>query len=85
MALTNSKYFNLVRFLHNERCSFDELIDRHSAQLRKLVSNAYNTVVFYKRLFDNYCLQPNDIHSIENISKILIIDKKMMTCTLMMI
>lgn len=49
-----------------------------SGQLRKLVLHAYETVNFYKRLFDNTGLTPNDIKSIEDLGKIPIVDKKVM-------
>ena len=52
---------------------------QQSLQLCKLVSHAYKTVNFYKKIFDNIGLTPNDIRSIDDIDKIPIIDKKIMT------
>lgn len=43
-----------------------------------MVKHAYNTVGFYKRLFDESGLQPYDIKSIEDIIKIPIIDKEIL-------
>jgi phenylacetate-CoA ligase len=57
----------------------DELISYQNAALRKLVNHAYSTVTFYKKLFDEHCLHPKEIQSIEDISKIPVIDKKVMT------
>ncbi|MEG1180374.1 MAG: phenylacetate--CoA ligase, partial [Oscillospiraceae bacterium] len=41
-----------------------------SARLIKMVHNAYDNVEFYKRKFDEIGLSPNDIKSIEDISKL---------------
>jgi phenylacetate-CoA ligase len=76
MNLANSKYINLIRFLRNEHRSLDELIHIQNLGLCKLVKHSYNTVKFYKKLFDDRGLQPGDIRSVEDISKIPIIDKK---------
>lgn len=79
MVLFNSKYMNIIRLLHNERRSLDELIHHQTVALKKLVKHAYYTVLFYKKLFDNYGFHPNDIQSIEDISKIPIIDKLLLS------
>ena len=56
----------------------DELIHLQNNALRKLVTHAYNTVEFYKKLFDGHGLKPDDIQSLEDIKKIPIIDKKIL-------
>ena len=71
----NSKYINLIRLLRNERRSLDELIYLQNTALRKLVRYAYKTVPFYKKLYDDHGLYPDDIQSVEDIIKIPIIDK----------
>jgi phenylacetate-CoA ligase len=76
--VANSKYLNIIRLLRNERRSMDELISYQNAALRKLVNHAYSTVTFYKKLYDEHCLHPKEIQSIEDISKIPVIDKKML-------
>ena len=45
---------------------------------RKLVQHSYDTVIFYRELFDSIGLHPDDINSIEDISKIPIIDKQLL-------
>jgi phenylacetate-CoA ligase len=78
MNLTNSKYINLIRLLRNEHRSLDELIHIQTLGLRKLVKHSYNTVKFYRKLFDDCGLQPGDIRSIEDITKIPVIDKQLL-------
>jgi len=78
MKITVSKYVNILRLLRNEKLSVDELIQRQNIALRKLVKHAYATVKFYKRLFDDCGLQPDDIKSIKDITKIPVIDKKIL-------
>ena len=56
----------------------DELLHFQTIGLNSLVSHAYNTVPFYKKLFDNNKVHPNDIKTIEDISKLPIIDKQIL-------
>ena len=81
MNLLNLKYLNIFRLLHNEKQSLDSLVDLQSRKLCKLVRHAYNTVPFYTKLFKNKGLHPNDIQSVEDISKIPIIDKQLLIQT----
>lgn len=73
--MINSKYLNIVRLLRNEYCSLDELIHLQTIKLKRIVNHAYDTVPFYKNLFDKHGLNPEDIKTIEDISIIPIIDK----------
>jgi len=74
----NSKYLNLIYLLRNEHRSLDELIHYQTAALKKLVRHSYCTVPFYKKLFNQHYLHPDDIQSVDDLSKIPIIDKKML-------
>jgi phenylacetate-coenzyme A ligase PaaK-like adenylate-forming protein len=76
--LPKSKYINLARLLRNEYRSLDELLHLQSVKLKRLVNHAYSTVSFYKKLFDECGLRPEEIQSIEDITKIPVIDKKLM-------
>jgi phenylacetate-CoA ligase len=76
--VAGSKYVNLVHLLRNERRSLDELIYHQSIALKNLVNHAYSTVPFYKKLYDVKGLNPQDIQSIEDITKIPIIDKQLL-------
>lgn len=78
MPLGKSKYVNLIRLLRNERHSLDELIHMQNTALRKLIKHAYSTVEFYKELFDDNGLVPDEIQSTEDLYKIPIIDKKLL-------
>jgi phenylacetate-CoA ligase len=72
------KYINLIQLLKNEHRSKDELINNQTIKLKKLVEHAYTTVPFYKQLYQSSGLHPNDIQSIEDISKIPVIDKDLL-------
>ncbi len=74
----NSKYINLIRLLRNEHRSMDELIYHQTSSLKKIVDYAYASVPFYKKLYDDSGFHPNDIQSIDDISKIPVIDKKLL-------
>ncbi|HVO73543.1 MAG TPA: hypothetical protein VMT35_05945, partial [Ignavibacteriaceae bacterium] len=78
MKTITSKYFNLLQLLRNEKRSPDELINHQNIALRKLIKHSYKTVKFYKRLFDENGLHPDDIKSTEDITKIPVIDKKIL-------
>ncbi len=78
MIIIPSKYIHMLQLLRNERCSPDELIHRQNIGLRKLIKHSYGTVKFYKRLFDDCGLHPEDIKSAEDITKIPVIDKKIL-------
>ena len=53
-----------------ECASRDYLHAVQSARLLKMVRTAYEKVPFYKRKFDEIGLQPGDIHSIDDITKL---------------
>ncbi len=76
--MTGSKYINLVRLLHNEYRSLDELLHLQTVKLKNLVKHAYSTVPFYKKLFDECGIRPEEIRSIDDIVKIPVIDKKLL-------
>ena len=53
-----------------ECASRDYLKALQSARLIKMVKNAYENVPFYKKKFDEIGLKPEDIHSIDDITKL---------------
>ncbi len=53
-----------------ECASRDYLHAVQSARLIKMVKNAYDNVPFYKAKFDEIGLKPEDIHSVDDISKL---------------
>ena len=63
-----------VRFLAStEWLSEKELYDLQSKKLRLLVEHCYNNVPYYKKVFDDLGLTPDDIQSREDLSKIPIL------------
>ena len=53
-----------------ECASRDYLHALQSARLIKMVKNAYENVPFYKKLLDEHGVSPEDIHSIDDITKL---------------
>lgn len=53
-----------------ECASRDYLHALQSARLIKMVKNAYDHVPFYKKLLDDHGVSPEDIHSIDDLSKL---------------
>ena len=76
--MINSKYINIIGLLHNEKRSLDELIHLQYVKLKRIVNHAYNTVQFYKELYDNCKFRPDEIQSIEDITKIPVINKQLL-------
>jgi phenylacetate-CoA ligase len=47
----------------------DRIRQYQTQRLRKLISHAYETVPFYRELYDKHGVKPDDFHSIEDLSK----------------
>lgn len=62
--------------MRNERRSRDELINIQNTKLSRLINHAYGNVRFYRDMFQEIGLHPDDIKSVDDINKIPIIDKK---------
>lgn len=71
--------YNSVRFLKDfnksQWLSPEEIKNYQENRLKKLVARAYYHVPFYRELFDNNGLKPEDIKTIHDLQKIPIIDK----------
>ena len=61
--------------MRNERRSQDELINIQNTKLRRLIKHAYENVRFYRDIFQEIGLHPEDIKSVDDIHKTPIIDK----------
>jgi len=63
---------------YEERSSWtnDQLNDYRDKQLRKMIHHCYNTVPYYKRLFDARDINPDSIKHLEDLSCIPILTKK---------
>ena len=72
----NSINLILKSLLSSNNVSREEILNFQNKQLRCLVSHAYNNVPYYRRLFDENGIKPNDIKSIEDLVLIPITSKK---------
>ena len=66
-----------IRFVEESQYWTEEQIRQYQEdKLSAIIHHVYNNVPFYKRTFDGLGLSPNDITSIEDLSKIPIIRKQ---------
>lgn len=68
------KYFN--EYKKNLTKSRKEIEDFQLSRLKALVKHAYDTVPYYKELFDKNGIKPEDIKKVEDLKKIPPLDKK---------
>jgi phenylacetate-CoA ligase len=54
----------------------EQIEDYQTKQLQKLINHAYNTVPFYRRVFDKHGLKPSDIKVKDDLNKIPILTKE---------
>ncbi|GLB50854.1 phenylacetate--CoA ligase family protein [Neptunitalea lumnitzerae] len=65
------------KFLKNsEQWSLSELEVYQLNQLKKLIKHAYETVPYYKYLWDTVSLKPSDIQTLEDLTKVPVLSKK---------
>ena len=57
--------------------SFEELKDLQEKQLRKMVEFAFKNVPYYHDLFKRLNLTPDDLRTIEDLTKLPILNKRM--------
>ena len=55
----------------------EKILELQNERLRKLVKHAYENVPYYRRLFDERSLKPEDINSSADLAKLPILDKKL--------
>ena len=66
-----------IRFLSStEWLSETDLFDLQSRKLRQLIDHCYRNVPYYRRVFDELGLTPDDIQSREDLSKLPILTKQ---------
>lgn len=56
--------------------SREAIVDYQNRQLRRLIRHAYETVPYYRELFDRHGLKPQNIRSVSDLSMIPISDKE---------
>lgn len=54
----------------------EEIRAWQNEQLRRIIDQAYNHTVYWKRIFDEHGLKPSDIRTVEDIKKLPILTKK---------
>lgn len=70
-----NSFYQLKRLKKNQYLSPAELRALQEERLRGVVRSAYENVPYYRRLFDNAGIRPNDIKTLEDLSKIPITTK----------
>lgn len=63
-------------FKNNEYLSPSEIIEYQEYKLKALVKHSYNTVPYYKEIFDKIKLKPDDIRSLSDLHKIPLLTKE---------
>ena len=68
---------NLLAWLEDSQWfSEEKIIEYQNNELLKLINHAYNTVTYYRRLFDKRNIKPRDIKSVEDLAKIPLLTKE---------
>lgn len=69
--------FSVMRsLLRHPDAARDEIVAFQNKQLHRLITHAYGNVPYYRRLFDQNSLKPNDIQSVADLPAIPITSKK---------
>ena len=55
----------------------EKIMELQSQRLRKLLKNAYDTVPYYRRLFDRMTIKPDDIQNINDLQRLPVLTKKL--------
>ena len=69
---TLKNFYRLMRNLHMKKA---DLVDHQNKCLRRVVRHAYDSVPFYRRKYDEVGVKPEDIKTVEDLSKLPIISK----------
>jgi phenylacetate-CoA ligase len=75
--LTNQKVYKSFQFLKKtEKWNQNEIIDYQNNKLQTLIKHSYTNVPYYKQLFDQIGICPDEIKTVEDLQKIPILTKK---------
>lgn len=74
----HSKYRLLLGLMRNERRSLGDLVAGQARSLQTLVGHAYEHVPFYRRLFRDAGVRPEDIRSAADLQRLPVIDKTLL-------
>ena len=73
----NRSFHETLRMLEeSDRWSLEQLRGYQQEQLGNVIRHAYNTVPYYRELFDNRKLTPNDVQKISDLPKLPILEKR---------
>jgi len=72
----DNRFFYLRFYKNNLKKTKDEIKEYQLQRLKALISHAYNTVPYYKILFDKHKIKPEDIKTLDDLKKIPILEKK---------
>jgi phenylacetate-CoA ligase len=75
MRFLNNKFYFLVQLLWNERRPLSQLMAYQNKKLRDLVSYSYTNVPFYRELYQEKGVNPNEISSLRDLTQLPIVDK----------
>jgi phenylacetate-CoA ligase len=74
--------FELLELLRRtERASLDELTDMRAGFLRRVVRHAYHNTSYYHRALDERGLSPDDIVTLDDLTKLPILERSVAQCT----
>jgi phenylacetate-CoA ligase len=73
----NKTFHKALRLLERSQWwSLEELRCYQNKQLQRMIKHAYDTVPYYRRIFDDRKLTPNDIRTVDDLPKLPILEKK---------
>ena len=73
----NKAFYNALDFLEkSQQWSLEELRFYQNEQLQKIILHAYNTVPYYNQLFHNLNLTPDDIKTVDDLSKLPVLERE---------
>lgn len=72
------KYFKrcLRELLRNQLLSLEELKEMQDRMLRSLIAHAYENVPYYRKLFDELSMSPEEIRTSENLRRLPVLEKE---------
>ena len=70
-----SSLYSLYRLRKNQWLTTSELKEIQRKKLQRIIKHAYGNVNYYRRLFDSVGVKPEDIRTVDDLSKIPITTK----------
>lgn len=58
-----------------ERLSIEQIKDLQELKLKRLINHCYNHVPYYRQIFDNNAIHPDDINTLEDLQKLPLLSK----------